>query len=221
MHRIQDRDSRIGLRSIKALKAVVLGLAVLVFAGCATSPSPKVAGEKIASESIPSSAKQRPEPAAMTPNQQAMFDDAGRRVSSGQPDQAIAILSSLRAERPDLAPVTARLAWLQQQQGNTEQAIALNKDALETDPGNEMATNNLALLLQSAGRFTQARDYLGQGLRWHPDSPRLHYNLAVLSELYLLDLPSALTHYQRFRALKPEGSQPVDGWIADLQRRLN
>ncbi|MGP4843233.1 tetratricopeptide repeat protein [Marinobacter sp. 1Y8] len=218
MHPARDREARKGWRSTEVLKASVLGLAVLIFAGCAAGPSPQGG---IAAEPVASSAKQRPAPAAMTPAQQKQYDDAGRRASSGQTAEAIAILSSLRTERPDLALVTARLAWLQQQQGNTEQAIALNKDALETDPGNEMATNNLALLLQSEGQFKQARDYLDKGLSWHPDSPGLHYNLAVLSELYLLDLSSALTHYQRYRALQPDGNEPVEGWIADLQRRLN
>ncbi|MGQ7274746.1 tetratricopeptide repeat protein [Marinobacter sp. V034] len=221
MHQIRGRKCFIGGHCADALKAAAMGLVVLVFAGCAAGPSPQSGDATTEATAAATAAKVRPEPAAMTPVQQKQYDEARQRASSGQTEEAIVILAALQAERPDLAAVSARLAWLQQQHGNVEQAIELNKEALDTDPGNEMATNNLALLLQSKGEFKQAREYLDQGLSWHPDSPKLHYNLAILSELYLLDLPSALQHYQRYQTLEPNGSEQVKGWIADLQRRLN
>ena len=53
-----------------------------------------------------------------------------------------------------------------------------------------------------------------------PDVADLHYNLAVISEIYLLDLSAALSHYQRYTELAAEEDKAVTGWMADLQRRL-
>ncbi|MDX1802374.1 MAG: hypothetical protein R3303_15690, partial [Marinobacter sp.] len=58
------------------------------------------------------------------------------------------------------------------------------------------------------------------GLIHAPDAAELHYNLGVLSELYLLDLKTALTEYQRYQQLSGDDNHTVDGWIADLERRL-
>jgi len=42
----------------------------------------------------------------------------------------------------------------------------------------------------------------------------------VIAELYLLDLQTALEHYNRYRQLTDKEDQQVAGWIADLERRL-
>ena len=60
--------------------------------------------------------------------------------------------------------------------------------------------NNLALLLKQE-RFEEAAAMLETGLNVTPKVAELHYNLAVISELYLLDLDKALEHYQHYQAL--------------------
>lgn len=80
--------------------------------------------------------------------------------------------------------------------------------------------NNRALALKEEGRFREAADLLRSGIQGAPDTPELHYNLAVISELYLLDLDNALEHYRRYRALTGQDDKRVAGWIADLERRL-
>lgn len=75
-------------------------------------------------------------------------------------------------------------------------------------------------MLKQQNRFRDAANLLEQGVEAAPDVAQLHYNLAVISELYLLDLDKALVHYQRYRALTAEEDKLVAGWIADLERRL-
>ncbi len=70
-------------------------------------------------------------------------------------------------------------------------------------------------------RFAEAVAVLENGLRHSPNTAELHYNLAVISELYLLDLDAALTHYRRYRDLADPEGKLVAGWIADLERRLD
>lgn len=83
-----------------------------------------------------------------------------------------------------------------------------------------VAINNQALSLKERDRFREAAKLLRSGIEASPATPELHYNLAVISELYLLDLKAALLHYRRYRELSGTEDKRVAGWIADLERRL-
>ena len=111
----------------------------------------------------------------------------------------------------------ARLAITEQKWG---QAIEAYRTVLELDPADSVAVNNLALLLSKKGRFREAVSLLQEGIEYSPQTANLHYNLAVIAELYLLDLELALAHYRRFRELSEQDGQLVAGWIADIERRL-
>jgi Flp pilus assembly protein TadD len=111
----------------------------------------------------------------------------------------------------------ARLAITEQ---DWNRAIEAYRAVLELDPHDAVAVNNLALLLREKGRFREAATLLQEGIDYSPQTPELHYNLAVIAELYLLDLELALAHYRRFRELTEQEGPLVAGWIADLERRL-
>jgi tetratricopeptide (TPR) repeat protein len=114
-----------------------------------------------------------------------------------------------------------RQAWEAHQQGRTNEALERYREAFSLNPGNALTANNLALLLREQGRFDEAVMVLEAGLRNSPATSELHYNLAVISELYLLDLDGALAHYRRYRELADSEEKQVAGWIADLERRLD
>ncbi|AMQ87271.1 tetratricopeptide repeat protein [Marinobacter sp. LQ44] len=104
--------------------------------------------------------------------------------------------------------------------GDIPGAIKAWQTSVALDPSDATTVNNLALLLKQQNRFRDAANLLEQGVEAAPEVAQLHYNLAVISELYLLDLDKALVHYQRYRALTAEEDKLVAGWIADLERRL-
>lgn len=141
----------------------------------------------------------------------------------------LALLVAGCASKPEPEPVVdnseeagelARQAWKSQQEGNTEEALEHYRQAFDLDPHNAMTANNLALLLREQGHFKEAVSMLREGLEHSPETAELHYNLAVISELYLLDLDTALRHYRRYRDLGDAEGKQVAGWIADLERRV-
>lgn len=105
-------------------------------------------------------------------------------------------------------------------QGRKEAAVEAWQKAVALDPANSVVVNNLALLIKEQHRFEEAAELLREGIRHSPSVAELHYNLAVISELYLLDLETALRHYNRYRELAAQEDESVAGWIADLERRL-
>lgn len=122
---------------------------------------------------------------------------------------------------PEQAMEYAREGKKAHEQGRKREAERAWRKAVELNPANPVVINNLALLLQEDKRFSEAVSLLKDGLRHSPDVAELHYNLAIISELYLIDLETALTHYQRYRELSGEEDKTVAGWIADLERRLD
>ncbi|WP_417566789.1 tetratricopeptide repeat protein [Marinobacter sp.] len=121
---------------------------------------------------------------------------------------------------PELAKSFAREGQLALEQGRKNAAVEAWQKAVELDPGNAVVVNNLALVMKDQHRFAEAAKLLEAGISGSPDVAELHYNLAVIAELYLLELDKALTHYNRYRALTEEDNKLVTGWIADLERRL-
>ncbi|WP_372985168.1 tetratricopeptide repeat protein [Marinobacter sp.] len=129
-----------------------------------------------------------------------------------------------QAAKPEINPVLAaehaRRAMSAWEQGDRETAVEAWRQAVALNPEDPVAVNNLALALKEQYRFVEAVDLLERGLARSPEVAQLHYNLAVISELYLLELDKALAHYRAYQDLAGEEDAAVDGWIADLERRL-
>jgi len=106
------------------------------------------------------------------------------------------------------------------EEGRKGAAVKAWQKAVELDPTNAVIVNNLALVLKDQYRFAEAVKLLETGITHSPEVAELHFNLAVIAELYLLDLETALTHYNHYRELTKADDQEVAGWIADLERRL-
>lgn len=187
-----------------------LGL-VMLMAGCATTkpiPAP-----------TPVAVKPTAAPAPLTKAQQEWLATARKAHDAGDAKTAENALGKLLKARPDLSDAQVDYALVLQKLGKTEDAIAAYQRALTLDPGSSTAANNLALLLRQQGQFQEARQLLQQAVEQHPDNPALRYNLGVLCELYLMDLPDALKQYQAYQKLLPKPDRKVAGWIADLERR--
>jgi tetratricopeptide (TPR) repeat protein len=131
-------------------------------------------------------------------------------------------------QEPQVVPVNPELAMKYTQegrqayeQGRKSAAVDAWTQAVTLNPEDAITVNNLALLLQEEKHFSEAADFLETGLQYSPNVPQLHYNLAIISELYLLDLERALAHYQAYKKLTGTEDKQVDGWISDLERRLD
>ncbi|WP_170003583.1 tetratricopeptide repeat protein [Marinobacter profundi] len=204
------QDWRGGFRPARSAGIFVFTLlAAVLIAGCASAPP---------------APKHRSAPAAHQPlsgPQQSVLENARLAAAQDNWTRAAELLRPLHEQRPDSALVASRLGWVMQQQGDTASARVLYQKAVEQDPTEALAVNNLALLMREEGRFRAARDLLQAAIDRGADDPRLHYNLAVLSEIYLLDYPAALRHYRRYRQLAGAESEAVAGWIRDLERRAD
>lgn len=125
------------------------------------------------------------------------------------------------ASSQQLARQLVRDGRLAFEEGRNHSAMESWQAAVNLNPKDATTVNNLALLYSEEKRFRDAVRLLENGLMYSPDTAELHLNLAVISELYLLDLETALRHYRRYRELSREDDARVAGWIADLERRVD
>jgi tetratricopeptide (TPR) repeat protein len=117
-----------------------------------------------------------------------------------------------------------------------DEAYAMLDIATEIIPGYVIALNQEGLMKRRRGDFSGARDAWLAATESDPEFANAWYNLGVLNDIYLQDLPSALDAYQRYQdiyvsaQLAPGGEYAADlvaepdkqvhGWMADVQRRI-
>ncbi|XOZ33424.1 tetratricopeptide repeat protein [Halomonadaceae bacterium KBTZ08] len=148
------------------------------------------------------------------------LEQARDALANGKPEAAAQRLATVETEHrfhPDVLMVRSRVA---RHQERPRRAIRALEALLQRPPENAAAANDLALLYRQQGRIEAAAGLLRQALDANPGEARLHYNLAVLSELYLLDLEQALQHYRRYQSLRDDTDKEVAMWIQDLERRV-
>ena len=194
--------------------SVAVVFAMLV--GCAGSPT-----KTVTSADADMQRRQAVQADPLNESESAQMNKAQQAIASQNWASAESLLTDLEVQRPRVSEIHASLGWVARQKGEYPAAIESYRRAFDLDPFDAVSANNLALLLREQGRFKEAVSLLKEGIEYSPDVADLHYNLAVIAELYLLDLELALEHYREFRALDGQPGQQVAGWIADLERRLN
>ena len=195
-------------------RALIWPAAVVVLAsGCAALQS---------TDSGPGALEPPPEAIVMSLDEASKAHHQAMResLSAGELDEARAHHGRIDAEylhHPDVRADRAALARLN---GDHARARQLYREVLVIEPGHPVASNDLALMAREAGDMEESESLLLEALEAHPERPRLHFNLAVLYELYLMELAKALEHYEQYRASSGEPDERVSGWIQDLERRV-
>ncbi len=77
----------------------------------------------------------------------------------------------------------------------------------------------MGILHRKAGRFAEAKASYESALAIYTGYHFARRNLAVLCDLYLVDLNCALENYEAYMATVPEDSEATM-WIADIRNRM-
>ena len=148
------------------------------------------------------------------------YDDAQSLSGSKNYSSAIDRLNKLQQEFPKYSGpsyLAARIYWLQKDYEN----VIKNADAsLVIEPKNYYALNLKGIALREQGEFAKAKEAYLAAIGHYPANPESHLNLAILADIYMYDLPLALTHYENYLALITQEDRKVSGWVIDLKRRM-
>lgn len=149
------------------------------------------------------------------------FQKALALVASDDDESALQLLQQLVQDHPSLSGPHVNIGLIHWRQDRLDQAQAAFRRALEVNSLNIDAYNQLAILQRELGEFDQAESLYLQALKVWPHSPDSHLNLGILYDMYMGKLDKALEHYEMAAKLVNEPSRELQGWIIDLQRRMN
>lgn len=149
------------------------------------------------------------------------FELAQQAMLAQQWQQARGLLEQMTQIYPELSGPYVNLALVYRQLNQDETAAEALERAIAVNPLNGEAYNQLAILRREQGNFAEAEKLYLQALEVWPHNPTVHRNLGILYDLYMGRLADALRHYQMSQKISGESERRIQGWIVDLQRRIN
>lgn len=148
------------------------------------------------------------------------FDAGLKLIESKDWARAKTQFEALHRDEPKLSGPLVNLAIIARAQNEHAQAQTLLQQAIALSRFNWDAYLLLALDYREAGEFAKAAAVYDDALELWPDNETVHLNAGILQELYIGNLPLALTHYQRYLALHGTEDKWVKAWAADVERRI-
>ncbi len=152
-------------------------------------------------------------------NVRSEYDEALTLFAQGRHDEGIALLELVADTSPELSAPRIDLGIAHHHAGDLEAAEKYLLLALESNPNHPIAHNELGIVYRKSGRFVQARQSYESALAIYPGYHFARRNLAVLCDLYLVDLHCALENYEAYMTTVPEDDETAM-WISDIRNRM-
>ncbi len=195
-----------------SIRSFTLGLCVaLLIGGCSSLPSTS------AKPGVSGSAEKKPADSAL----QRRFEEALLSLRQGDLEQALQQFQSLAEAHPELAGPMTNIGIIHLKQKDPVAAEKALREALSRNPESAPAHNHLGVALRQQGRFQEAEQAYQQALQLEPVYLLAHRNLGILYDLYLAEPAKALEQYRLCQQLAEAPNQEIEGWILDLERRVD
>jgi Flp pilus assembly protein TadD len=151
---------------------------------------------------------------------QRRYDAALTAMRAGRDKEAMTALQGMVRDNGDLSGPSANLGILYYRAGNLAEAQKALEHAIAINPARPAYHNQLGIVLRANGKFSEARKAYDKALALDPNYADAHLNLGILYDLYLIELPKALQHYERYQQLHAGEDKQVAKWIVDLKQRM-
>lgn len=159
--------------------------------------------------------KEQPLPPALVEN----YNLGLELLADDDQDAAAAHWLQLTEQYPEYPGNWANLAIIQYRQEQYDGSLASLVRSLEIKPDFCPSFKLKGLVERELGKFTEAEVSYLAAINCAPEDADVRYNLGILYDLYLNDLPKALEQYQLAQSMLAEEDENMAIWIPDLQRR--
>ncbi len=148
------------------------------------------------------------------------YNNAISAAKSGNYDEAIQLFTEITTTNPDFANAYTNLGLLHRHKANKDEARQAFNKAISLNPADAVSYNHLGVMLREEGKFSEAKDMYQSAIQHKSDYAPAVLNLGILYDLYLQDLPNALTQYNNYQKLTGGQDKEVEKWIIDLDKRI-
>lgn len=201
------------------LRRLVPWVLLAVLAGCAGAPRAP-APQEVPRAAVPGVADEGAGAPEIAAGAERHFAAALDLLRGGRFEEAGVAFTAMTRAYPALAGPYLNLGIIHARLGRPDEAEGALRASLERNPGSPVAYNLLGLLYRESGRFEEARRAYESALEIDANYADAHLNLAILNDLYLQRLETALAHYERYRQIEGGEDAMLERWIADLRQRL-
>ncbi len=199
-----------------ARNGIIVLTSALVIAACATTGSSRKPARIEIQDQVGFTITEK---ARISNNVRSDYDQALTLLEQGRHDEGIALLELVADATPELSAPRIDLGIAFHRAGDLEAAEKHLLLALESNPNHPIAHNELGIVYRKSGRFAQAKQTYESALAIYPGYHYARRNLAVLCDLYLVDLKCALENYEAYVVTVPGDAEAVM-WIADIRNRM-
>lgn len=152
---------------------------------------------------------------------QKPFEEAVAAMQSEDWEVAQELLQTIVESHPELSGPYVNLGIVYWQLNDMEASSQAFDQAINANPLNHDAYNQYAILQREQGRFEAAEALYLTALEVWPHNMVAHRNLGILYDLYFGEFEKAMQHYEMANKIAKEPSRELQGWVLDLQRRLD
>jgi Flp pilus assembly protein TadD len=157
--------------------------------------------------------------ALLPPSVAALWPVAASRVAWERDPTKVPPLDGKTSGEPRYLLLSRNLdAYTAWKRGNLDNSAALLAGGIsgKSPPGEYL--NNLGIVLAEAGRWKEAKTFLERAVAESPDLPEGWLNLGIFREMYLGDVPGALSCYERYGKLGGGRKDEVSKWVEWLKK---
>lgn len=152
--------------------------------------------------------------------QVARYQQALDKLEGKEPQAAERLLQDLLRERKDVAELWLNLALSQYQQEKWQAAETTVSQTLASFSRVPQAHNLAGLLAVETGDFKKAEQHYLQALAVDASYANALFNMALLQDVYLRDISSAVDYYNRYLQYAPE-DEATKSWADNLAQSLS
>lgn len=188
---------------------IKLLLVALLLSSCATTNDTTIT-EEAASSGV--------SPFEQSDSEKNLYRKAVVLLNEGKLESAKEIFEEIKSDRPEFSGPYANLAVIALQEKKPEVAFKLAKLAVNKNPKFPQALNLLGYLELKNGEILAAVKHYKEAIKYKNDYALAHYNIALLYDVYMQDVQSAIPHYEKYMKLINGKDKTTADWLEQLKR---
>ncbi|HSC66707.1 MAG TPA: tetratricopeptide repeat protein [Cellvibrio sp.] len=141
-------------------------------------------------------------------------------LEKGNTKEAAASLNKIAYANPGYPDAWVNLASASYKTKNIDAAKIAIEHAHKLQPQSADIDNVRGLIYVEEGRYKDAEQLYIAALNLDPKNAGIHYNLALLYDVYYQDLAKAITHYESYLSLSTQKDEETEAWRDELKQML-